>query len=190
MLAASAIVGGFLAPGGLVRAQVSAPPSAQLQGTMAAFGMVGIVPGQTARLSAVLGTAPDEEMPSSCQVHLAIIDAEGHALAEASADLVSGAATHLDYPLSFDRASRPVPRGPNRHQIRATAKAGVGPTPFGPDPGPLEPDLTPFRPCSAPMLATLEIFDTQSGQSTVILNPAVLVGFNPQPEPPMPEPIR
>jgi hypothetical protein len=38
--------------------------------------------------------------------------------------------------------------------------------------------------CGDNLLFTLEIFDNRTGQTTAILNPAVVVGFNPQPDPP------
>lgn len=168
-----------LAPGHPANAQAGPPRDGQLQGMMAAFGMVGIVPGQTARLSAVLGTPPDDGVPS-CEVDLAILGEDGIRLGGGALVIRAGGAAHVDFAVPTGGRSRPGPAAPDRIMLRAVAKAGVGPSPFGPDP-------TPFAPCGAPLLASLEVFDSRTQETSVVLHPAVLVGFNPQPDPPMPE---
>ena len=179
-----AVLGGLLvvaalAPGHPVHAQTGPPRDGQLQGMMAAFGMVGIVPGQTARLNAVLGAPPDDSVPS-CEVDLAILGADGNRLGGGPVTIRTGGAAHVDFAVSTGGRSRLGPAAPDRIQLRAVAKAGVGPSPFGPDP-------SPFAPCGAPLLASLEIFDSRTQETSVVLHPALLVGFNPQPDPPMPE---
>ena len=180
----AAVLGGLLAvaalaPGHPAHAQAGPPRDGQLQGMMAAFGMVGIVSGQTARLSAVLGNPPDDGEPS-CQVDLAILGADGNRLGGGQGTIRAGGVAHVDFVAPAGGRSRPGPAAPDRIMLRAVAKAGVGPSPFGPDP-------SPFAPCGAPLLASLEIFDSRTQQTSVVLHPAVLVGFNPQPDPPMPE---
>jgi hypothetical protein len=152
---------------------------------MAAFGAVGVVQGQTARLTVVLGNPPDDGSPATtCQARLTILDGAGSLVADATVDVRGGATAQLDYAVPTARGTRLGLGGRARIMLRAVAKAGVTPEPFGPS---LGPDPTPFSPCSAPMIATLEVFDTRTEETTIVLNPAVLVGFNPQPDPPMPQ---
>jgi hypothetical protein len=133
-----------------------------------AFGMVGIVRGQTARLNVVKIGNPDE-IP--CEVTLQFLDSEGNTLAERDIIIIGGKAASLD--LDATELGGPDTRE-GRVQIRAVMKTLGGPDTKGTD----------VATCGDNLLSTLEIFDNRTAQTTAILNPAVLVGFNPQPDPP------
>lgn len=132
------------------------------------FGMVGIAQGQTARLNVVNIGNPDE-LP--CEVALQFLDGEGNTLAEQGIIIIGGKAASLD--LDAAELGGPDTRA-GRVQIRALMKVLGGP----------DTKNTDGATCGDYLLSTLEIFDSRTGQTTVILNPAVVVGFNPQPDPP------
>jgi hypothetical protein len=132
------------------------------------FGMIGIVQGQTARLNVVNIGDPNQ---SPCEVTLQFLDGEGNTLAERGIIIIGGKATSLD--LDADELGGPDTRA-GRVQIRAVTKVLGG----------RDTKNTDVATCGDNLLSTLEIFDNTTGQTTVILNPAVLVGFNPQPDPP------
>jgi len=134
-----------------------------------AFGMLGIVQGQTARLS-VVNIHPPEPGAPSCRVGLGFVDAEGGLLLPAvQVTLRPGQAAFADLDLrAFDVAEGV------RVQVRPV---------FVPPVDPDRPRGRLRRACDD-VLATLEVFDTRTGQSLLLLNPAVIRGFNPQPEPP------
>jgi hypothetical protein len=98
------------------------------------------------------------------------LDNLGRPLAGPEPHLVPpGQAVFLD--LNADALGGPDTFG--RFQVRAQVTLG------GPDT-----KLREVRACSNNLRSTLEMFDNDTGKSTVILNPAVLKGFNPQPDPP------
>lgn len=133
-----------------------------------AFGMVGIVSSQTARLNVVNAHPPEPGSPVY-QVKLGFADANGKLLLPAiQVTLKPGQSSFADFDLS-----RTDIRGDQRVQIRPVYSVHI-----------LSRDGQELSPRSNDVLATLEIFDTLSGQSQLILNPAILRGFNPQPEPP------
>jgi hypothetical protein len=149
---------------------VSAPDRAEAIQDSEKFGMVGLTRGQTARLNVVNVGNPDT-LP--CEVQLMFLDNLGRTLAGPEPHLVPpGQAVFLD--LNADALGGPDIFG--RFQIRAQVTLG------GPDT-----KLREVRACSnnlRNLRSTLEVFDNDTGKSTVILNPAVLKGFNPQPDPP------
>jgi hypothetical protein len=128
------------------------------------FGMVGVTRGQTARLSAVLIDDPNAVPPDggdrSCTVELGFVDGTGRSLGRASARLVAGGA-----PAVLDAAiDDPNIRPRARVQLRATI-ALTNP-PDGDRPG------LPPGPCAS-VVPTLEIFNAQTGETTVVQNPVV-----------------
>jgi hypothetical protein len=138
-----------------------------------AFGMIGIAPGQTARLNVARVHPPDPGLPPGpCRVGLGFVDAEGGLLLPAvQVTLRPGQAAFADIALG-----RGAVGAGGRMQIRAV----------------FVPPIDPDRPGASRRLArecrdvvaTLEVFDTESQQTQVILSPGVIRGFNPQPEPP------
>jgi hypothetical protein len=90
-------------------------------------------------------------------------DAQGNVVAR-SADRL-----RLGDTASFDVPSDQVPKRLIRAQLRASVRV------FGEEPG-LPPGLC---------IVTLELIDTESARTTAVLNPGVLRGFNPQPDPPL-----
>ena len=129
------------------------------------FGMIGIVRGQTARLNMVNLGGPD----TRCQAEVMFLDSEGNTLAEHGIIIIGGTSASLD--LNADALGSPDTFG--RFQIRVMVALG------GPDTKGGE-----VRACTNNLIPTLEIFNNASGQTTIILHPTVLKGFNPQPDPP------
>ena len=135
-------------------------------------GMVGIVQGQTLRLSVVNLS----EAGCPCwRVILNFRDAAGELVRRSDGSIVQqqielepGRAQSLD--LSYDE----LPPSPIRQQLRAVARL----TP----PDGTNQEHKPFR---DQIITTVEIFDNATGRTEVSLtSPAVLRGFNPQPDPP------
>jgi hypothetical protein len=127
------------------------------------FGMVGLGPNQTARLNAfALPMGGPIIAGASCQVTFDFYDASGKSLETSPPTTVAqGAAVHFDL----------VSNSASRSEIRGTVRtAFVNPSAV-PMPGTTGTPVTPITPvygfCS--VLPTLEIFDTTSGQTTVVL---------------------
>ena len=127
------------------------------------FGMVGLATDQTARLNALaLPMGGPIIAGASCQVTFNFYDASGKSVKTGTATVAQGAAVH------FDLARTEVDSLSGRSEIRGTVRAAfVNPSADGMPgtPG------TPVTPISAfcSVLPTLEIFDTLSGQTTVVL---------------------
>jgi hypothetical protein len=121
------------------------------------FGMVGLAAGQTARLNAfALPTGGPIIAGASCQVTFAFYDASGNSLpgttGTGAVTVAQGTAVHDDL----------VNTSAARAEIRGTVRAAlVLPSAVG----------TPVTPVSGfcSVLPTLEIFDTTTGQTTVVL---------------------
>jgi hypothetical protein len=129
------------------------------------FGLVGITFGQTAQLNVVYSDPPDPGIP--VLVEMAFFDSDGNVLARSVETLLPGKSASLRVNGStFTRFG-------SRLLLRAVVKAGVSPEPFGVSP-------TPFRDAT---ISTFEVVENAL-QRTLFLNPAVLKGFNPQPDPP------
>jgi hypothetical protein len=124
------------------------------------FGMVGLNTGQTARLNAfALPLGGPLISGASCQVTFDFYDATGKIVKTGTATVAQGAAVH------FDMLRTEVDSLAGRSEIRGAVRAAfVTPSPM------LTPG-TPGTPVSAycSVLPTLEIFDTSSGQTTVVL---------------------
>jgi len=125
------------------------------------FGMVGIVQGQTAKLS-VANTGIDNPDFRRCSVHLMFFNDQGGLVAVDNPNLRPGASAFLDVTID----------DPNiRPQFRASVRLVAGPDMGG---------TCAFN----DYVATLEVFDKETRKTMLILNPGVLRGFNPQPDPP------
>jgi len=149
------------------------------------FGMVGIARGQAARLNVVSIGNPDfippdvGDRPSSCQVELGFLDGEGRSLGRTTAALMPGQASFFD--VFFDAL---VDAGAaSRLQVRGFIIEG-GKTQNPPEPDSSDrPGAMGTDPCRG-LLPSVEVYDVATGASTLVLHPAVIRGFNPQPDPP------
>lgn len=129
------------------------------------YGMVGFTAGQTLRLN-VANTLPpgpvrDELPPSPIRVRLALLDGDGRTLASGRADLTGGQSASLD--LDFGRLGLDA----RRAQVRAVVDV-----------------IFPPGPTVDPSVSTLEIINNDTARTSLFVHPAVIRGFNPQPDPP------
>jgi hypothetical protein len=124
------------------------------------FGRLGFVPAlQTAQLNVVNLGGPD----TRCSVELMFFDNMGNTLA------AQGFIIEAGHTSSLDLNARAYDDPDQRHQFRAAVN-------FIDDPQ--------VR-CQPEVLAsTLELVDNDTHLTAVVLNPAVVRGFNPQPDPP------
>ena len=134
----------------------------------ATFGMVGLSTGQTARLNVfALPVGGPIIAGGSCQVTFDFYNEAGKMVKTGTATVAQGAAVH------FDMLRTEVDSLAGRSEIRGTVRtAFVNPSAVPmPTPGTPGTPLTPITPvygfCS--VLPTLEIFDSTSGQTTVVL---------------------
>jgi len=118
------------------------------------FGMVGIAPGETARLNALELPGFSNAAQPPCNVTLSFVDDQGNTLKTASMNALQGQAAHLDL------AQGEINSATGRVQIRGTVQ-----TTFSG--GPLIP--VGFG-CS--VMPTLEIFDDATGVTTTVLESA------------------
>lgn len=160
-----ALIGGLSV--GPVNGQDTEEPSNETPVTAAIFGSVGVSYGQTAQLN-VANFHPGESMfppdpVRPTEVELRIIDGGGEILARQTTMLQPGGATVL----RVDRNMYPSIAA-RRMNLRALVliKHTEG---F-------------FR--SELIVPTFEVINNDSGISSTFVNPASIVGFNPQPEPP------
>ena len=153
---------------GRVHAQTSTPVLYPFGPQVLTLGMVGVAPGQIARLNALnllgccsLANRPTQILSMPCNMTLSFVDDQGATLKSASMNIDSGKARHLD--LARDE----VNADSSRLQIRGVILQVVTP------PGPFE---TPGMPipgllgCS--VAPTLEIFDSATGITTAVLESA------------------
>ena len=116
------------------------------------FGMVGLNTGQTARLNAfALPLGGPLISGASCQVTFDFYDAAGKTIKTGTATVAQGAAVH------FDVLRTEVDSLAGRSEIRGALRAAF-----------VTPSATPM-PAFCSILPTLEIFDSLSGQTTVVL---------------------
>ena len=134
----------------------------------ATFGMVGLSTGQTARLNVfALPVGGPIIAGGSCQVTFDFYNEAGKMVKTGTATVAQGAAAHFDMPRTE------VDSLAGRSEIRGTVRtAFVNPSAVPmPTPGTPGTPVTPITPvygfCS--VLPTLEIFDSTSGQTTVVL---------------------
>ena len=123
------------------------------------FGMVGLATGQTARLNAfALPVGGPIIAGGSCQVTFDFYDATGKSVKAGTATVAQGAAVSYD----LQRAEVANTTATGRVEIRGTLRtAFVGATTIG------TPVIPVFGFCS--IVPTLEIFDSSTGQTTVVL---------------------
>jgi hypothetical protein len=126
------------------------------------FGMVGLGTGQTARLNAfALPVGGPIIAGASCQVTFDFYNEAGKSVKTGTATVAQGAAVH------FDMLRTEVDSLAGRSEIRGTVRtAFVNPSAV-PTPGTRVRRSHPSGFCS--VLPTLEIFDSSSGQTTVVL---------------------
>jgi len=121
------------------------------------FGMVGLGAGQTARLNALsLPVGGPIIAGGSCQVTFDFYNEAGKSVKTGTATVAQGASVH------FDMLRTEVDTTSGRSEIRGTVRAAfVSSSAVG----------TPITAVSGvcSVLPTLEIFDTSSGQTTVVL---------------------
>lgn len=124
------------------------------------FGLVGIVPGQTARLMAVNSSSdiPHAIPPGPCRVTLTFFNSAGHVVERSSMTLKPGQSTSLDLPLSpIDvNPADTVAGPPSQLQLRGVVTVE-----------PVKGRRFPPDPCHA----TLEVFDQATGRTTALLSP-------------------
>jgi hypothetical protein len=122
------------------------------------FGMIGLARGQTARLNVVnLRSTPTVELTPDqvvtlvpCSIRLRFVDQRGNTIARSVENIVPGTGAFLDLPFA-----EATPRGfeGKRIEIRAIVRALGRPE-------------DERRRCAT--LATLEIFDSETGRTSVI----------------------
>ena len=148
-----------------LQAQTSVPGIYPFFPQVLTLGMVGLAPGQTARLYALnlpgccALARPTQIQPVPCNMTLSFMDDQGATLKTAAMNIDSGKAVHLD--LAHDD----VTHDSSRLQIRGVVLQTVTVPP---------PITTPGLPvafgCS--VAPTLEIFDSATGVTTVVLESA------------------
>jgi len=151
---------------GHVHAQTSTPVLYPFGPQVLTLGMVGLAPGQIARLNALnlpgccaLADRPTQIPSVPCNMTLSFMDDQGATLKTATTNIDSGKAVHLD--LAHDD----VTRDSSRLQIRGVILHVI--TPPGP---PVTPGVPiPFGCSVAP---TLEIFDSATGITTAVIESA------------------
>lgn len=117
------------------------------------FGMIGIAEGQTARLNLVnIGTVGIP--PGPCRATLEFFDGAGNVLASRRVRVLEGNATSLDFELPAVQVNGDATVAT---PLRAEIRAAVAPIDNGVPPGPCR--------------ATVEIFDTATGRTSVLLPP-------------------
>ena len=151
---------------GHMHAQTSTPVPYPFGPQVLTLGMVGLAPGQIARLNALnlagccaLADRPTQIPSVPCNMTLSFMDDQGATLKTATTNIDSGKAVHLD--LAHDD----VTRDSSRLQIRGVILHVI--TPPGP---PVTPGVPiPFGCSVAP---TLEIFDSATGITTAVIESA------------------
>lgn len=128
------------------------------------FPIMGIVLGQTARLNVVNAISDPGVRP--CTVELSFFDSMGGLLGGPDTKVLGAReAAFSDFAIG-DPDIRPG----DRVQFRANVSLKFD-------------NPSERRACSNNLIPSLEIFDTETGQ-TQILHPGIIRGFNPQPDPP------
>ena len=169
------VVGGALivAFAAFAPVRAGAQPAIMIGGASqyATFGMVGLSTGQTARLNVfALPVGGPIIAGGSCQVTFDFYNEAGKMVKSGTATVAQGAAAH------FDMLRTEVDSLAGRSEIRGTVRTAfvnpsAVPMPTPGTPGTPGTPVTPITPvygfCS--VLPTLEIFDSTSGQTTVVL---------------------
>ena|SRR5688572_6276785 len=124
------------------------------------WGMAGVSRSETARLTMVnLGTqrAARSFPPDPCRAEVVFLGSEGNVLARRAMVIEGGKSASLE----LDGATIDDPN--IRPGVRASVRTSCP---------------------SDSMIGTMEVFDSATGQGNLILHPAIIKGFNPQPDPP------
>ena len=152
-----------------VKAQDTQPMSERF-----AFGIVGFTEGQTMRINVSNIVAANDSTlpPGPSRVAIIVVNSRGQVLRNRRGEpirrvvmLDRGDSALLD--VDFDE----LPPSPIRHHARAIVN--VLP------PGPYNLNMLP-----GPVMPTVEVFNNSNGR-TQFMHPAVIRGFNPQPDPPI-----
>jgi len=136
------------------------------------FGTIGLANLQVARLNVVNIGVPSQTPPGPCRVDLSFLDDQGIIInyrngrpVATGLDLSQGTSRLLDMP-----AAAIILDG-SRRQFRGLVVLPPAPTDGSVDP-------------CANVIPTLEIFEQRTGRTTLFLHPALIRGFDPQPDPP------
>lgn len=122
--------------------------------------MMGLVADQTARLSVLALPTARGAAVTQCTVALNFLDAEGNKLVEASTlVLTPGKAQFMDLKVGASRTGGRI----DRTQFRADVEVLHNPP--------------TYLPCSG-VATTLELFDTATGRTGLIISQPVLMGPN------------
>ena len=179
VLLAGAAIAVFRQPA-VVKAQDQTPRSIP---DRISFGSVGITSGQTLRVSVANTIMPNDPNlpPGPSRVVITFRYPNGNLVRDyktgdvirKTADLARGDGTFLD--LDYDR----LPPSPIRVQIRPVVVVIPPPTN----------DANQDEIRSESAATTIELVNNASGRSQLVIfnHPAVLRGFNPQPDPPRPQ---
>jgi len=141
------------------------------------FGMVGLAEGQTARLNLLNpGVLPPLATGAICSAQVSFLDSKGAGLKTAPISVAPGQSVPFDLNRDTD-----VTAPDQRVQIRATLQI--------PLPSPIV--ASPPQPWGCPLIPTLEIFDTNTGRTQIVITetrgvfgPVPLVGTTaPMPNP-------
>ena len=135
------------------------------------FGVVGLANLQTARLNVLSIGDPNVIPPGPCRLTLGFLDARGIIINDrnsrpmsARLDLSQGTSSFFDMP------SGAIVVG-GRAQFRALVVLPPAPTDGSVD-------------ACANVVPSLEIFDQKTNRTMLFLHPALIRGFDPQPDPP------
>ena len=149
-----------------VQAQTSTPVLYPVGPQVLTLGMVGLAPGQTARLNALnlpgccaLAERPTQILSVPCNMTLSFMDDQAATLKTATMTIDSGKAVHLD--MARDEVNGDSPS--SRVQIRGVILQVVTP----PRP-PVTPAPIPW-PFGCSVAPTLEIFDSATGKTSTVL---------------------
>jgi len=154
--------------GSMQRAEAQATNPIAIPSIEFSSGMVGLAFGQTARLNVVnVGAATPSPIP--CVLVLAFQDADGRILKQMFVSVMAGKAAQLDLTLSdSDGKASDQGREVNaRVQIR-----GIGYNPL------LSPGSGTPQPPSCNLVPTLELFDTVTGRTAVIVTDFTTPSFS------------
>ncbi len=135
------------------------------------FGILGIARGQTARINVANVSSPDNPLfpPDPCRVTMSFVDADGNVLINNAGQPVQREVTLQPGHAAFLQINGDnyIERGQTRLTFRPVVTVMPG-----------DPNLPPD-----PCIPTLEVIDNLTARTT-LLNPGVIRGFNPQPDPP------
>ena len=149
------------------------------------FGPMTLSPSQSVRINvANLGSSLSEEPPDPCVVRVMLVDQNGDVLQNETLTLAPGKAGNVVYPQPSVTASITQPAGVV--QVRGVVlsltplKPGKSPIAFAEiPPGLLNLNLNHWV-----LQSSLEVIDSETGQTTQVLNPVERIMLNPQPLPP------